>query len=520
MEIRATARRIRFGHCTLDEGRGMLLAPDGTETLLRPKTYELLRLLLRNPGRVVARDEILDAVWPGIFVTDDSITQCVVEIRKAIGAGGTELLKTVPRRGYLLQAEVETDELVAAPVAPLLSPRADDRPSIAVLPFRKDHHDPEEGWFADGIIEGIVHVLSGLDGLFVVSRGSALAFAARTLDARAAGRELGVRYVLYGGVRRAGGRVRISTELTDAERGTILRTDRFDGEANDIFALQDRVAEQVVAAIAPQLREHELQRALRKPPANLTAYDLVLRALDEIRRMDRAALDRGRALLGQAMEADPDSALPFSYTAWWHSLRIAQGWAEEPGETQAARDCAEAALRRDRHDAFALALRGFLHGYMEHDFATARRMLDQAVDVGPSCALAWSWGGALRCWLDEGADAVAWASRGLRLAPCDPFTFLHEHILAQARYTAGEMEQAVAAAHASMLSNPQHLANWRTLIASLVALGRMDEARRFALRLMELDPGFSLGGFLRRTPLQGGMRDLFAERLRRAGLPD
>ncbi|MGG5811393.1 winged helix-turn-helix domain-containing protein [Falsiroseomonas sp. CW058] len=519
MDLTSVVRRIRFGHCTLDEARGVLVAPDGGETVLRPKTLDLLRFLLRNPGRVVARGEILDAVWPGIFVTDDSITQCVVELRKAMGDAGASLLRTMPRRGYLLQAEVAADAPPAAFAPPLLSPRADDRPSIAVLPFRRDNPDPEDAYFADGIIEGIVHVLAGLDGIFVIGRSSALAFAQVTTDARAAGRELGVRYVLYGGVRRAGGRLRITTELTDAVRGTILRTDRYDGDAADLFALQDRISEAVVTTIAPELRGQEMARALRKPPASLSAYDLVLRALNEIRRLDRAAMDRARALLAQAMAADPDSALPHSYTAWWHSLRIAQGWAGAEEEAAAGRHAA-AALERDPHDAFSLALGGFLRGYAERDFAPARRMLDQAVATSPSCAMAWSWGGALRCWLDEGPEALRWAERGLRLAPFDPFTFLHEHILAQAHYTAGDFDRAAAFARDSMASNPQHLPNWRTLAAALVALGREEEARRAAAAMLARDPGFSLRAFAARTPLQGAMRDLFVERLRRSGLPE
>ena len=273
------AGRIRFGCCVLDEGRGALCTADGIETVLRPKTLELLRLMLRNPGRVVSRNEILDAVWPGLFVTDDSITQCVVEIRKAMGAGGAELLRTVPRRGYLLQAEVAKEAASGRALPALSAALPEDRPTIAVLPFRKDRGDAQEDYFADGIIEGIVHVLSGLDRISVISRGSALTLAESTVDPREIGERLGVRYVLYGGVRRAGDRLRISTELSETETGQIIRTDRYDGDVSDIFALQDRIAEQVVAIVAPEVRERELTRALRKPPASLTAYDLVLRAL-------------------------------------------------------------------------------------------------------------------------------------------------------------------------------------------------------------------------------------------------
>jgi TolB-like protein len=198
-----------------------------------------------------------------------------------------------------------------------------------VLPFRKFQPDPENAYFADGIVEGIVHVLSGLERLRVISRGSALALAERTVDPREIGRELGVRYVLYGGVQRAGDRLRISTELSESETGNIIRTDRHDGDMADLFALQDRIAEQAVATITPTVRENELQRALRKPPANLTTYDLVLRALDRFHRLDRDSFDQAYAFLQQAISADPDYALAHTYKAWWHIVKIAQGWTSD-----------------------------------------------------------------------------------------------------------------------------------------------------------------------------------------------
>jgi TolB-like protein len=516
----APTGRIRFGRCVLDDGRGTLTAADGTESILRPKTLDLLRLMLRNPGRVVSRNEILDAIWPGLFVTDDSITQCVVEIRRAMGEGGAELLKTIPRRGYLLEAEV-TMEHPAASAPPSLLALPADRPSIAVLPFRKDRSDAQEDYFADGVIEGIVHVLSGLERISVISRGSALALAETTVDPREVGQRLGVRYVLYGGVRRAGDKLRITTELSETETGAIIRTDRYEGDVSDLFALQDRIAEQVVATIAPQVRERELARALRKPPSSLTAYDLVLRALDKMRRLDHQGMEEALGLLKQAMEADPSSALPYSYTAWWHSLSIAQGWSENVlQESAVAGTFATAALERDHQDAYALALRGFLLGYMDHDFEGARRLLDRAVAASPSCAMAWSWGAALRCWDGKGEEAIAWAERGLRLAPFDSFTFLHEHLLAQAHYTAGDYESAIGWARNSAASNPHHGANWRLLVAALVAAGRVQEAADAARHVLAGEPGFSLRGFAARTPLKGHLRDLFVARLREAGLPE
>jgi TolB-like protein len=505
-----------LGGCTLDISRGVLRCADGAETMLRPKSLELLLFLHRHSGRVVGRAELLDAVWPNVFVTDDSITQCVGEIRKAMGLAGAELLRTVPRRGYLLQAGLLMDGPLDRTLAPS---RDEDRPSIAVLPFRKHYTDPQEAYFADGIIEGIVHVLSGLERVLVVSRHSALAVAASTVEARAVGRELGVRYALYGGVRRSGQRLRITTELSETETGSIIRSDLYDGDTTELFALQDRIALQVVTAIAPQVRQHELSRALRKPPASLTDYDLVLRALDHLHRLDHASFDEAQALLRQVITTRPNYALAHTTTAWLHVLRIAQGWSRNiAADSEAAALAAATAIEHDRNDALAMAIRGFVLAYTRQDFAPARQLLDQAVATSPSCALAWTYGAALRCWMDAAREAVEWARHGLRLAPHEPFTFLHEHILSQALYGSDEFDEAVAWARRSIVSNPRHSPNWRVLAASLVALGRQDEAEEATRRMRELEPEFSLGTLAARTPLQGATRDLFIERLQQAGL--
>ncbi len=508
--------RVRFGSCVLDEGRGVLCAPDGTETLLRPKTLELLRLLLRNPGRVVARGEILDAVWPGLFVTDDSITQCVVEIRKAMGGGGAEMLKTIPRRGYLLQAEVEPEGAAAARAA-----LPEDRPSIAVLPFRKDGADAEEAYFADGIVEGIVHVLSGLDRIVVVSRGSALAVAEGTPDPREVGRKLGVRYVLYGGVRRAGARLRITTELSEAESGAVLRADRHEGDTADIFALQDRIADSVAATVVPELRERELGRALRKPASSLTAYDLVLRALDQARRVEPAAHAAARALLEEALRLDPGSALARAQLALLHMLDVAEGWAQDLHAAYAeAADLSRQAMELDPADPLAIAIHAHTLSYLRRDYAAAWRLLEKAMRLGPSCAWAFAWGSATAGYLGQAADAVRLAAIAVRLSPFDPFLHMFEHLLSQAHYLAGEHEEAVRWALRSAAANPRHAPNQRVLVASLVALGRMDQARVAAARIAEGDPAFRLGAFAARTPLPPGVREAFCDRLRQAGLPD
>ncbi len=499
--------RLRFGACVLDVTRAVLAAPDGTEAQLRPKTLELLRLLLANAGRIVTREELLDRVWPDVFVTDDSITQCISEIRRAMGPLGSALLRTMPRRGYILEARVEAD------VAML----REEQPAIAVLPFRQGPGaDP---WLADGIIEGIVHVLSGLDRLLVVSRGAALAV--DTPDPRLAGQRLGVRYVLSGTIAIAGGRLRVTTELADAETGTILRTDQHEAPAGDIFALQDRIAETAAATVAPQLRAIELARARRTAPEDLSTYQRVLRALDEMRRMDRDAMLAGRALLDAAIAAAPDDAMAQGYLSWWYMVWSAQGWSvDAAADARAAEAAAEAALNADPQDALALCIRGVLLGFLRQDAAAGMRLVDEAVALRPSLALAWSFGALLRSWVGEGEAAAIWAERGVRLAPLDPLAFFHEHVLGQAHYVAGDFEASIRWSRASLARQPKHLPSLRALIAAKVAAGRMDEARTRAARLLALDPSMRLSAVAARTPMLGQVRDAFIARLAQAGLPD
>jgi len=235
----------------------------------------------------------------------------------------------------------------------------------------------------------------------------------------------------------------------------------------------------------------------------------------------RVARIRRDRLLEQAIAADPGHALAYTYTAWLHVLRIAQGWASSiAAESEAAARAAAAAMERDRRDALALAIRGHTIGYVARDFAAAAQLLDQAVAVRPSCALAWTFGGALHSWRDDGELAVRWAERGLRLAPRDPFAFFHEHVLAQAHYAGGNFAQAIEWSRRAEASNPLHAPTLRTLVASLVAAGRSREVAAPASRLVALDPGFRLRAYAERTPLRGAARDLFIGRLRQAGLPD
>jgi adenylate cyclase len=301
----------------------------------------------------------------------------------------------------------------------------------------------------------------------------------------------------------------------------VLRSDRHEGEAGDLFALQDRISAEVVTAIAAPLRENELARALRKPPSSLTAYDLVLKGLDALRTLERESFERGVGLLQQAAAADRGYALPLSYLAVAVIIRLAQAWSEDPvGDGRIAATQAEGALRLDPRDALAMTARSYAAGYVDRDLDAARHLSDRAVETSPSLALAWTIGAVVRCWTDEGEAAVAWGEHGTRLARLDPFVWFHEHVLGQAYWVAGRHAEAVQWTRRSLSAESRHRPAWRVLIAALAAMGEVAEARAAAERLMALEPGFQVSTMAARTPLGAGVRDRFLGLLRQAGLPD
>jgi adenylate cyclase len=395
------------------------------------------------------------------------------------------------------------------------------RPSLAVLPFRTLQKDQSDAYFAEGMVDDIIRALGGLKDLVVIARSSTQTFAGAPLDLRRVGYDLDVQYVVHGSVRRSGTMLRIAVELSEAQSGQVIWADRFDGEITDLFELQDRIAIRVATAVAPHLRERELSRALRKHPASMTAYDLTLRALDQLSRMDRSALERARELLEQAIEVDPDYAPAYSRLASLHLRWVAQGWSEdEIADRKTAASNARLAIERDRNDAVALAIYGHIQSYLLKDYSIATDYLDRAMAVGPSCALAWGYRSLTCGYLGDYPTAVTQAERAVRLSPLGPDAFWFEHFLSQAYYLSGRYEEAVAWARMSDAHNSSNSANLRCLIASLVALNEVDEARQVGRRLLQLVPTLRLTTFRARTPLPGAVRDEFAERLKHAGLPE
>lgn len=394
------------------------------------------------------------------------------------------------------------------------------RPSIAVLPFRKLATGDDE-YFADGIVDNIIHALAGLKELLVIARGSTLAFGSGAIDIQAVGSALGVRYVLYGSVQRSQHHLRIRTELIDASTAEVIRADQHDGSLGDLFKLQDQITEDIVKTIAPRVREHELKRALRKHPQNLTAYDMVLQALELLNSLDYPRFAVARGLLQRAMSIDPTYAPAFSHAAWWHSYRIGQEWSRDFAmDAKEAIRLAEFALKLDPGDALALAVYGHEQSYLRKNYSAALEYFAQALETCPNLAIAWTLKAVTLCFTGDGPGAIAAASRGLRLSPIDQQVYFAEHILAQAHYINGDFDEAVMLSERAERHNARLTSNLRTLIASLVACGRLDDAREVAKRHSELSPHFSLAKWVARTPMVDKVVQPRLEMLRRAGLPD
>ncbi|MES2714095.1 MAG: BTAD domain-containing putative transcriptional regulator [Pseudomonadota bacterium] len=411
----------------------------------------------------------------------------------------------------------------ARPVAPAVAPPDHNQrqASIAVLPFAAPAGQADAILLANGLVEGVIHELSGLGDLFVIGRGTSLAYNQQPLDPRVVGAELGVRYILSGSVSSAGSRLRIFNELTETAGGSVVRADRRNVALDDLFDLQDTLTAEIVSAIAPSVRENELARARRKPPSSLTAYDLLLRGLDRMSWLEPTAFNEAGRLLRRGMELDPGFAAVRSHAATWHNYNLAQGWSTDAAaDTAAAARLAGEALERDHNDAVALAIQGQTLSFTRRDYSAARHFLDRAISVGPSASLAWTLSSTTHGWTGDGASAVEHAMRGLRLSPRDPFAFFTEHMVSQGHYVSGDFAEAVRWGRKALASNPMLTSNLRTLSAALVMQGEIEAAREVAAQVLKLQPDFSLRRFLARTPFSQSIRDAHGERLRLAGLPN
>jgi adenylate cyclase len=394
-------------------------------------------------------------------------------------------------------------------------------PSIAVLPLVNLSGNPDDDYFSDGVVEDIIVSLAGLRELVVIARTSALTVGRRQTDPREIGRALAVRYVLTGSIRRSPLLLRVSVRLHDVQSGAGIWGETMEAAPSELFELQDRIVQRIVAGIAPHVRSRELLNALRKRPESVTAYDHTLRGLDLIHSLEKSAFMQARTYLDQAMAEDPSFAMPVAWAARWHSLLIGQGWsADRRDDSKKGAELAIKAIELDRQNAMALATYGHLRSFLFHDYDTALVYFDRALAACPNSALAWILSSATLSYIGQGEQAVRHAGHGIRLSPFDQSLFHFYMFLALAHYAHGAYDDAVKWCRMSQSENPRYTSNVRLLTAALAALDRQDEARATAARLIDLQPDFTLSRYEFEQPFRdAAIKAKFIDDLRRAGLP-
>ncbi|MGC1888953.1 MAG: adenylate/guanylate cyclase domain-containing protein [Stellaceae bacterium] len=452
---------------------------------------------LASPGGIcvsrVVRDQVCDKLG---FAFDDRGEQQVKNIAR-------------PVRVFDVNMTGETMPLTpdAAARAPLSLP---DRPSIAVLPFQNMSGDPEQEYFADGMVEEIITALSRIRWLFVIARNSSFTYKGRSVGVKQVGRELGVRYVLEGSVRKGGNRVRITAQLIEAETGTHLWADRFDGSLEDVFDLQDRVAINVAGVIEPALQAAEVHRSAARPTSDATAYDLYLRALATYYPITKERLLRALDLLHQAIATDRHWGPALSLAAMCHMRRFREGWAEESETASEAVDLARQALQVAGDDPGILANAAFVLANFGEDIGAMIALVDRALTLTPSFSRGWFLSGVLRLWAGQHDLAIEHAETALRLSPRER-TGTPLSLIGEAHFFKREFDEAASKLLLSVQENPGYPHSYCVLAACYFHMGRLDEAHAIIARLRSITPRLVPSAAQLRSPAD---RELFLSGLR------
>lgn len=509
---------LEFGPFRLDAGSGILFR--GTEpTPLGQRAVLLLALLVQRAGLPVSKNDLIEAAWPAQTVEDSNLTVQIAAIRRTLADASAEAqwIETLPRRGYRYVGPAATGSEPNQSPAPSLS--LPNRPSIAVLPFANLNGDPEQDYFADGMVDDIITGLSRINWLFVIARNSTFAYKGEAVDVKQVGLELGVRYVLEGSVRNTGGNVRITGQLIDASTGMHVWAERYDRQSDDIFALQDDIAMSVVGALAPSLRRAEINRVKRTRPDSLDAYDLVLRAQPDVDSGMPEQVTHALVLLERAIALDPSYALAHGNAAMCHHCLFLRAGLREESQAASVKH-ARSAMTYGQDDALALTLAGFSIGMDGHDRSAAFTALDAALAISPSSALTYILGSVMHGWGGDADRAIEWSERGMRLSPFDSWAFAAFDAQAMGHFHQGRYEEACRAAYRSVQANPRHSITYVQLAAALTKLGRLHEAKAAAARVLELHPTFRYSRQFQGVNCAPALATALGEALRAAGLPE
>jgi adenylate cyclase len=486
---------VSFGPFSLDPRRRLLLK-DGAPVVVGARTLDTLIALVAHPNEAISKRELMALVWPDVTVEEGSLRVQIAALRKALGdgKGGARYITTLAGRGYCFVAPISRvrdpppETAKAGTTKPALA--LPDKPSIAVLAFQNMSGDPEQEYFADGMVEEIITALSRIRWLFVIARNSSFTYKGRAIDVKQVGRELGVRYVLEGSVRKAGGRVRITPQLIDAISGTHIWADRFDGSLEDVFELQDKVASSVAGAIEPALQAVETARSASRPTNDLTAYDLYLRAWHHALSYDKGRIDQALDLLEEAAARDPGYGPALALAAYCHQQLQISGWAEDrEANRRTAIDLARRAVQVATDDPTALGQAALVLGYFGEDINAALALIDRALALNPSSARAWYWSGVLRVYAGRPGLAIEHFNSSLRLSPRDPTRGRSLTGIGAAQFFEQRYEEAAATLLASLQELPTYAPTYRFLASCYAHMGRLEEAREIVERLRAFTTG-------------------------------
>ena len=504
IEIRTAERRVWVG---------------GQQALLGARAFDLLLALVERRERVVCKDELLAIAWPGMVVEESNLSVQIATLRKALGTGS---ITTVPGVGYRF---TPTESAIPEALPTLgdgqrVHPAAEP-PSLAVLPFANLSGDPAQDYFVDGVVDDLTDALSRVRRFFVIARSSSFTFKGRAVDVPTVGRELGVRYVVEGSFRQMGERIRIGVQLVETAAGRQLWSQRFEGRREEIFELQDRIVDQVVAAVEPSLVRAELERGRQRPTESLAAYELCLRALPAVMLSnDPTSIGQALSLLRRAIALDPGYTLAKALLAWAHGMAWSNRWMSHR-DAMAALPLAQEAQAEHRDNPVTLAHAGHAISMISRRHEQSLRALDLALQLNPNSVMVQYCAGWVRTYVGDADLAVGHFERAQLLNPIDPDIGYALAGLAFAHLVGGRDDAALAAARRAMLEIPAFVPAKLALVHALVRTGRLEDARPLVVELMQKMPRLTISRYAATQLFQhDGYVQRCSEDLRALGGPE
>jgi adenylate cyclase len=451
------------------------------------KAFQLLRLFVENPNRLLTKEHILDVIWGDLYVTEGLIKEYVHELRGALhdDARRPKFIETVHGRGYRFLGGINA----ASSQTVSVQDNGRDRPSVAVLPFENMSGDPDEDYFSDGLSEELITSLSFVPWLFVIARNSSHTFRGKSADLREVGEVLGVRYIVTGSVRRWGDRLRVNSQLIETEHATQIWAQRFESKMTDVFDLQDEITQGVVGAIGPKIQLAEIMRASRKHPEDLTAYDMFLRARSALNRME---ISEAAQLLDQAIEHAPDYAKAKAFRGWCTTL---VGWrfvTPDAKQRELAIRFAQEALMRPACDAETQAYAGYTIAFYGRQIDRGISLVEEVTRDCPSFAWAHASLALLESYHGDARKAILCANSALTLNPRDPQSFRCEMAICKAYLRLSEFEKSLAYAERGLIKSPRNTYFQMCRIACMVHLGRQSDAVALGERFRRQNPDFTI----------------------------